>query len=366
MSMHHIHQVEMNSEAETFLRILADGERCTFQTFDETNAKRNSLNRVKHGFLGDHLDELWQLNQQKAGVFVMVNKGDLKGRRSTNVVRVRSVFVDLDGAPIEPILQAQLQPHMIIESSPDRYHAYWLVEDVALNDFRDIQTMLAIKFNGDQLVKDLPRVMRLPGFLHQKSKPCFSRIIKTINQNKFKKSDFIEALNLPPIISDWKSNKNIYEGQRNSTLFNMARGFASKGFDEDSIRSRLTKINDQQCKPPLSKSEVESIATQSKKYSSTGDVSISYRITDSSEYMSLTPMAKALDVAIRRMSKGDINSSISLLPKDLSQWGFGHPKTLMKYREELIKHGFLLQVRPPRYGQNGQTRECGLYRLTKP
>lgn len=295
----------------------------------------------------------------------MINEGDLKGRSSANVVRVRSVFVDLDGAPIEPILQAPLQPHMVVETSPGRYHAYWLVEDFALNDFRDIQSMLASKFNGDPVVKDLPRVMRLPGFLHHKSQPFTSRILHTTDQNKFNKSELLEAFNFLPVSSDWKSNQAISEGQRNNTLFNMARGFASKGFDEDSIRSRLSKINEQRCTPPLSEYEVETITTQSKKYCSTGILSINLSTIDSSEYMSLSPMAKALDLAIRRMSKGDIDSSISLLPKDLNQWGFGNPKTLMKYREELITHGFLIQVRPPRFGQNGQTRECGLYRLAK-
>jgi len=295
----------------------------------------------------------------------MVNEGDLKGRRSTNVVRVRAVFVDLDGAPIEPILQAPLKPHMVVESSPSRYHAYWLIKDVALNEFSDIQSMLASKFDGDPVVKDLPRVMRLPGFMHQKSNPYISRIIQTTNQDIFNKSDYYEAFKFRPSTSVWKSDQAIYEGQRNNTLFNMARGFASSGYDEGSIQTRLLKINEKRCIPLLSSAEVQSIATQSKKYSSTGVLSVNLSTIDSPQYMTLSPMAKVLDLAIRRFSKGNIDSNISLLPKDLRQWGFGNPKTLMKYREELIKQGFIQQVRPPRYGENGQTRECGLYRLVK-
>ena len=74
-------------------------------------------------------------------------------------------------------------------------------------------------------------------------------------------------------------------------------------------------------------------------------------------------MARLLDLAVRRITNGNTQTIISLLPRDLDQWGFGNPKTLSKYRDELIDRGFLIQHRAALYGQNGQTRECGLYRL---
>jgi hypothetical protein len=54
------------------------------------------------------------------------------------------------------------------------------------------------------------------------------------------------------------------------------------------------------------------------------------------------------------------------LTDDLEPWGFQNPKTLAKYRGELLEHGFLHQVRSPQYGKNGETRECGLYELGEP
>lgn len=68
---------------------------------------------------------------------------------------------------------------MIIESSPERYHVYWLVEDAPLDSFESMQKRLAERFGGDPSVCDLPRLMRLPGFLHRKLKPYQSHILET-------------------------------------------------------------------------------------------------------------------------------------------------------------------------------------------
>jgi hypothetical protein len=110
-------------------------------------------------------------------VFVTVNETDGKGRATTNIVRVRATFVDLDGAPLEPVTTHRIPPHIVIESSPDRWHAYWLTVDCPLKDFKIAQKRLASQFNGDPSVCDLPRVMRLPGFLHQKGEPFMTKII---------------------------------------------------------------------------------------------------------------------------------------------------------------------------------------------
>lgn len=54
------------------------------------------------------------LQQRGAGAFVMVDEGgDGKGRYASNVTRVRAHFVDLDGAPIEPVLAA-VRPHIVV------------------------------------------------------------------------------------------------------------------------------------------------------------------------------------------------------------------------------------------------------------
>ena len=157
-------------EAERFLKRLdRNPEAFCFQTFDDSKDKKKSLSRIYSGSLNGHFDMLVKLNEAGAGVFVTINAVIPGKRRSTrNIERVRAIFVDLDGAPLDRVLQFELPPDMIVESSPNRWHAYWFVSDCPLEKFKDTQKALAEKFNGDSAVNDLPRVMRLPGFLHQK------------------------------------------------------------------------------------------------------------------------------------------------------------------------------------------------------
>ena len=67
-------------------------------------------------------------------------------------------------------------PDWVVRSSPGRWHAYWRVIDCPLDQFSLIQSALAVKFGGDPSVKDLPRVMRLPGFVHLKHEPFVSQL----------------------------------------------------------------------------------------------------------------------------------------------------------------------------------------------
>jgi len=159
------------SQAQQFLNNLDPNGRFTFQTFDDNQDRRDkSLTLTLHGTLEQNFDALSELNRRGAGVFVTVNETDGTGRRTENITRVRAVFVDLDGAPLTPVLQEHLEPTIIVESSADRWHAYYRCDELALADFKTLQAALAAKFEGDRAVKDLPRVMRLPGFFHQKVK----------------------------------------------------------------------------------------------------------------------------------------------------------------------------------------------------
>ena len=174
-------------EARRFLDQLDPNGQFTFQTVNDPKVgqkKRHDLANVFHGTLEDHDQALIDLNRQGAGVFVMVNKGDGKVhagnktcRTNKNVIRVRAAFVDLDGSPLDPVLEAKVLPSIIVQSSAGRWHAYWRLDDCPLDRFKQVQSALAKKFAGDPSVNDLSRVMRLPGFLHQKGEPFMTRIV---------------------------------------------------------------------------------------------------------------------------------------------------------------------------------------------
>lgn len=156
-------------EAHTFLNLLDDNATFwTFQTFDDdADRKSQGLARVLNGTLSDHFDTLVALQKRGAGVFVTINATDGKGRGKGNITGVRAQYVDLDGADLQPV-RDWLEPDIICETSPGRWHAYWLVRDTPLEKFSAVQKRLIRAFDADTGVHDLPRVMRLPGFFHQK------------------------------------------------------------------------------------------------------------------------------------------------------------------------------------------------------
>lgn len=255
------------AEAERFLDVLAEGEPVTFQTFDDdADRKQKSLARILHGTLEEHAAELTRLNQRGAGVFVMVNFGDGKGREGANVTGVRGVFVDLDGAPPEPILKFELTPHIVVESSPRKYHAYWLLADCALEQFRPLQKALIAKFNGDPSVHDLPRVMRLPGFIHRKGAPYRSRVIQIEPLLRpYPVADLLARVNLAPPKPQAPTGGSITEGGRNVRLTSIAGSLRRYGMAPETIATALLAVN-AECTPPLPEGEVRSIATSVGRY----------------------------------------------------------------------------------------------------
>ncbi len=145
-----------------------------FRTFDDDKLRANpNLIGKFNGTLKERFRVLSVKSSLGAGVFVVINEG---GQNAEEITRVRYIFVDTDGAPLEPIVKA-LPPHMVIESSPGRYHVYWRATGLPLEQFGAIQRAAIAKFGTDKAVNDLPRVMRLPGFDHQKEAPTRVAVI---------------------------------------------------------------------------------------------------------------------------------------------------------------------------------------------
>ena len=249
------------NQAQRFLTLLAGDEPVTFQTFDDGATKNPKLARILHGNLEEHAAALSALNAQGAGVFVMANRGDGLGRKATNVTGIRALFVDLDGAPLEPVLAAGVEPHITIESSADRYHAYWLVSDCALEQFTPLQVALVAKFNSDPKVKDWPRVMRLPGFWHKKGEPFQTRIIEEKYHAPYAVADLMARLELnaqPTAQTLNFDRKNAIagfaQGNRDDGLFRYACSLRGSGVKKEEAQL-LVLAAAANCQPPMSKSD---------------------------------------------------------------------------------------------------------------
>jgi hypothetical protein len=139
----------------------------TFQTLDDRKAGKQDLVRCVHAPLKAIAQMLSRLNEEGAGIFVTVNA--TRGRRTAaDITAVRALFIDEDG----PRTTALKLPPSIVVRSARGNHVYWLVQPgQKLEAFTTSQKQLAKVYTSDPTVCDLPRVMRLPGFAHQKGDP---------------------------------------------------------------------------------------------------------------------------------------------------------------------------------------------------
>lgn len=229
----------------------------TFQTYDDCSERKNKrLARVLHGTLSQHHDQLTQLNQQGAGIYVTVNQTDLKGRKEANVIGLRALFVDFDGT-VEPE-HFHIEPSIIIQSKRGR-HVYWLLkEGEDKNEFKQAQKSLAAYYGSDSSVNDLPRVMRLPGFYHMKESndpfltfvcAIHSGNVYTVNQvtngltQKQQGNATNPAMDYTDITRHLDLIQSASEGSRNITVFGQSKdvGKLVRGDSkqEETVRTKL-------------------------------------------------------------------------------------------------------------------------------
>jgi putative DNA primase/helicase len=207
-------------EAERFLRALdADATAFTFQTFcdekDRPKREARTLARVLHDTLDQHWARLCALSRRGAGVFVTVNRTNLKGRRKGDIVAVRACIADFDRVDIDRIVEQlakfELTPHVIVESSPGNFHAYWRIEEEKVDWFTPAQQRLNAVLGSDPAVKDLPRVMRLPGFPHQKNPPALfiTQIVRIDERQPYSAEAFVKALAVADETTQRTSGANV-------------------------------------------------------------------------------------------------------------------------------------------------------------
>jgi hypothetical protein len=116
---------EDEQASRLFLKLLdPSADIFTFQTADDDRSRRNPLLASVIHSPPPVRDQLQRLNDQGAGIFVTANETDGKGRKSENIKRIRAVWQEDDAGFDGPF---PLEPSMVVETSPGRFHRYWLV-----------------------------------------------------------------------------------------------------------------------------------------------------------------------------------------------------------------------------------------------
>ena len=175
----------------------------TFQLFPE-----KSNGRPYHFTKSSELaaSELHKRNKAGMGAFMMINEGNGMGRKAEHVKTVRAVFADLDHVSLQQAYDQlsknhqgglNLHPHMIVNTSQNKHHLYWFVDNFPIDRFKQVQKAIAQKIGSDSAVCDLGRVMRVPGFFPQKDEPYPVKITNLIDTGNYSYEQIIQEFPLP-------------------------------------------------------------------------------------------------------------------------------------------------------------------------
>ncbi|MCP3729726.1 PriCT-2 domain-containing protein [Sphingomonas sp. MG17] len=190
---------QVSEEARRFLAGIGRQEPFLFRALiDAKDKKKNPKFGPQEltGSFADNAQQLRRLNDAGYGIFVQINVADGSGWKADNIVAATCLFADFDGVPLENVERLALPPHVVVETSPGKRHYYWRVDGLPINLHPLLQQQLIELFGSDKSVHDKPRIMRLPGFLHQKNPdaPFLARVVEVRDAAPYTLDEFDVAL----------------------------------------------------------------------------------------------------------------------------------------------------------------------------
>lgn len=162
-----------------FLGCLTDDHahtvRVHWQTFDD-RADKTLKPWGKFAGFNEISGRLKSANDAGAGIYVTVNETDGEGRKISNIVGIRAFWADLDGVEVA-LDSLPLKPSMVVQSKNGK-HLYWLsYGDCTFEQHRKMQARIAAALGSDPSVIDPSRVLRVPGFFHNKTEPFMVSLV---------------------------------------------------------------------------------------------------------------------------------------------------------------------------------------------
>jgi hypothetical protein len=212
-----------------------------------------------------------RMNAEGFGVYVGANPRSRRGGKAQDVALARCLFADFDGITLDAVHhrldEVGLPIPTMTVASGGGVHVYWRLDEpiTDLGRWSCLQRGIIDASGSDPVVKDPPRVMRLPGFVNTKPERngATCRIIKCTPDRVFCLDEFPEPVEGVRPVSD---NGQIPNGMRNSALTSIAGRLRNRGLGASEIATELREINRCRCRPPLDDGEVDAIARSIARY----------------------------------------------------------------------------------------------------
>lgn len=196
-------------------------------------------------------------NAEGIDVYIGANPRKSRGRSAKDVERARSVFADIDKSISIDELRAHIQGAALpaptaIVSSGHGWHVYWRLTEAIedMSAWRATQQSLIHSLRSDPVIKDPPRVMRLPGFRNHKPPAADCELVEVHPERR---TD-LEALRTSTPSESPRGDLSArvsrqtrdfidhgaHPGVRNSRLFNAAADLSGCGANRAEIEALLT------------------------------------------------------------------------------------------------------------------------------
>lgn len=218
------------------------------------------------------------LNLAMYDVYFMVNEGDgvtipegnTTVRNKAAVVNLHNCFYDLDGCALVDVVEFlaahDIEPHLIVESSPNRYHVYIHLEPTPVDQksimwWQSVQTALYLLGNPEDVkpgidanaMRDYSRLLRVAGYTHIEKRSVVSIhgesdhapytlefLYKTLCKNSYSITNY-QALNNGMVVD--LGGTTIYgKGERNDALCSASMQIAYQESDSAAALERYTNF----------------------------------------------------------------------------------------------------------------------------
>lgn len=158
-----------------FLSAFFDNEEYIYFRFFDDRDKNGYSGRleVKLENLSNKYLTLKKENEMYKGISFVVNGGGHKDDEVINSKSCKAQFMEIDDFPINvqlAVINALPIKPSIINKTQKSLHTFWLLKDGDITRFRDIQNRIREVFRSDPSIINESRVMRVPGFYHNKLK----------------------------------------------------------------------------------------------------------------------------------------------------------------------------------------------------
>jgi hypothetical protein len=128
------------------------------------------------------------------GVFMMPNHSGAAATKNTDIKYCNAVFIDIDDGPLPGFFP--IEPSAIISRDDNQgHHVYWFInrsED--FKSWENVQKVLIKYYKSDAAIKNLSRIMRLPGTINNKPKRNQQKYnIVQLNKKRYDLDDVLNA-----------------------------------------------------------------------------------------------------------------------------------------------------------------------------